>query len=72
MEVNVKEYWIVDLDARVVERWAQGSETPEIVLEQLVWRPGGTNPGNNPGSNPMIVDLRAFFDRIAAKRMFRR
>lgn len=28
---GVEEYWIVDLDARVIERWRQGVTRPEIV-----------------------------------------
>lgn len=28
---GVEEYWIVDLDARVIERWRQGDMRPEIV-----------------------------------------
>ena len=62
---NVAEYWIVDLDARAVERWTRGRDTPEIVLERLVWRVDVRRP--------LILDLPAFFDRVAAKlRMFGR
>jgi Uma2 family endonuclease len=31
LESAVEEYWIVDLDARVIERWREGDERPEIV-----------------------------------------
>jgi Uma2 family endonuclease len=62
---NVAEYWIVDLDARAVELWTRGRDTPEIVLERLVWRVDVRRP--------LILDLPAFFDRVAAKlRMFGR
>jgi Uma2 family endonuclease len=32
------EYWIVDLDARIVERWLPGSDRPEILAEHLAWQ----------------------------------
>jgi Uma2 family endonuclease len=38
---HVPDYWIVDLDARLVERWAPGDERPEIVTEHLSWHPAG-------------------------------
>lgn len=37
---GVAEYWIVDLDARLVERWRPSDERPEIVTETLRWDPG--------------------------------
>jgi Uma2 family endonuclease len=38
---RVGEYWIVDLDARLVERWTPGDERPAIVRERLEWRARG-------------------------------
>ncbi len=35
------EYWIIDCEARVVERWRRGDERPEILTDELVWRPAG-------------------------------
>lgn len=37
------EYWIVDVDARSIERWRPGDARPEILVEQLTWEPV---PGN--------------------------
>jgi Uma2 family endonuclease len=37
LEAGVEEYWIVDLDARLVERWRPGDERPEIVHDSLAW-----------------------------------
>jgi Uma2 family endonuclease len=37
--VGVPEYWIVDLDAQLVERWRPDDERPEIVTSTLEWRP---------------------------------
>jgi len=36
---RVPEYWIVDGDARLIERWRPDDERPEILAESLVWRP---------------------------------
>jgi hypothetical protein len=35
--VGVPEYWIVDLDARLIERWTPADERPEILRERLAW-----------------------------------
>ena len=51
------EYWILDLDARVVERWLPGSERPEILAERLEWQ-------LDPGRPPLIVDLEQLFRRV--------
>ena len=34
---GVAEYWIVDLDARVIERWQPGDERPQILSSKLTW-----------------------------------
>jgi Uma2 family endonuclease len=52
LEAGVEEYWIVDLDARLVERWKRGDARPEIVEQQLDWSLAGA-----AGS----VELRAVF-----------
>lgn len=39
---GVEEYWIVDLDARLVERWRPADTRPEIADQLLEWSlPGG-------------------------------
>lgn len=57
-EERVGEYWIVDLDARVVERWRAGDERPEIVAGTLSWRP-------DPSAAPFELDLPPFFGELA-------
>ena len=37
--VRVDEYWIVDLDARLIERWRPDDERPEILRDRLIWHP---------------------------------
>ncbi|CAN5921654.1 hypothetical protein BH11GEM2_BH11GEM2_30660 [soil metagenome] len=38
---GVAEYWIVDLDARVIERSTPDNVRPEILSDRLAWRPDG-------------------------------
>ena len=36
---GVPEYWIVDLDARLIERWRPDDTRPEVASEALAWQP---------------------------------
>lgn len=56
-EAGVGEYWIVDLDARLVERWRPGDSRPEVVNETLVWEPGGATA-------PIRIDLPTLFAAV--------
>ena len=38
---HVPEYWIVDLDGRVVERWRPEDARPEVLADHLQWSPAG-------------------------------
>jgi len=38
---GVPEYWIVDLDSRLVERWRPGDERPEVLTDSIGWQPPG-------------------------------
>jgi Uma2 family endonuclease len=51
---RVPEYWIVDLSARLIERWRPEDERPEILAEQLDWQPDPSHP-------PVVIDPPAFF-----------
>ncbi|MBL0170033.1 MAG: Uma2 family endonuclease [Gemmatimonadaceae bacterium] len=51
------EYWMVDLDARVVERWTPDAERPEICLIAITWQPAGAVA-------PLAIDLVALFAEI--------
>lgn len=59
---RVDEYWIVDLDARVIERWTPASNRPGILRDALEWRPTGS-------SAPFVLDVAGFF---AANRGLKR
>ena len=54
---GVPEYWIVDLDARLVERWRPDDDRPEILESRLEWQP-------DPGMPPFVLELSAFFARL--------
>ena len=51
---GVPEYWIVDLDARIVECWRPNDQRPEILADTLIWAP-------EPSSEPLVIDLPRFF-----------
>jgi len=53
----VHEYWIIDLDARIVERWTPSSEGPEILRDTLRWAPAGA-------PEPLEIDLPGFFAKV--------
>ncbi len=53
---DVAEYWVVDSDARLVERWGAQDEHPEVCIERLEWRPADSVP-------PLRLDLVALFAR---------
>ena len=55
--VGVPEYWIVDVDARAIERWLPNDERPEILTERLEWQP-------DPDRQPFVLDLAAYFAEV--------
>ena len=54
---GVPAYWIVDLDARVVEVWTPEAERPEIVVATLGWQP-------TPAVPALEIDLPGLFAAI--------
>ena len=36
---GIAEYWIVDPDARLIERWTPSDTRPEILTDRVVWEP---------------------------------
>ena len=54
---GVPEYWIVDLDARLIDRWRPGQEHAETLEEQLVWHPEGAR-------ERLVIELRELFQEI--------
>lgn len=54
---NVPEYWVVDGDARIVERWRPDDTRPEIVSEQLAWQ-------SDPATPPLVIDVARLFEDV--------
>ena len=52
---GVAEYWVVDLEARLVECWTPADERPQVLTERLEWRPLGEQPPR------LSIDLIALF-----------
>jgi Uma2 family endonuclease len=55
---GVPEYWIIDSDARLVERWRPEDERPEIIADMLVWRP-------RPDAEPLSIALEGLFSQLS-------
>jgi Uma2 family endonuclease len=55
------DYWIVDLDARLIERWRPTDERPELLTERLTWHPEGATIS-------FEADLPAFFRSVFAEQ----
>jgi Uma2 family endonuclease len=58
-EEGVPEYWIVDTDARHVERWRPGATSPEVVTRALAWQPVASLPA-------LSIDLAELFGVVWA------
>ena len=56
-ERGVPEYWIIDTDARLVERWRPGDARPELVEQTLLWHPEGA-------AEPFTLDLPRYFAEV--------
>lgn len=65
LENGVVEYWVVDLDARMVERWTRGQDTARVERETLAWHPVAT-------PRPLTIELPVLFERIHQKSLLAR
>jgi Uma2 family endonuclease len=54
---GVPEYWIVDQDAEVFERWQPQDERPAVLDNELSWHPTGAPA-------PLAIDLRSLFRSV--------
>jgi Uma2 family endonuclease len=54
---HIAEYWIVDLDARLFERWTPADTRPELITEALSWHPAGA-------VTAFTLDLPTFFESV--------
>lgn len=62
MNAGVSEYWIVDLDGRIVEQWSPQRATPTFSREVLDWHPLGA-------AAPLSIELVPLFEKITGKRI---
>lgn len=51
---GVPEYWMIDVNARRVERWRPADERPDILAGTLEWQPDRSYA-------PLLIDLPAYF-----------
>ena len=54
---RVPEYWIVDQEAAVVERWRPADARPEVLDGRLTWQPFAS-------VEPFSLDLARFFGSV--------
>ena len=54
---GVPEYWIVGVDARLIERWRPADDRPEVITDRLSWQP-------QDAGAPFVLDLPAFFREV--------
>ena len=54
---GVTEYWIVDQEAQLVERWRPADDRPEMLDGTLTWHPAGT-------PEPLSIDLPVLFRSV--------
>jgi Uma2 family endonuclease len=54
---RVPYYWIVDAEARLIERWRPDDARPEIVTDTLRWEPDAR-------AEPLVLDVAAFFEEV--------
>jgi Uma2 family endonuclease len=54
---GVAEYWVVDLDAKLIERWRPGDDRPEPIEDTLTWQP-------DPSKPPLQMQLAEFFAEV--------
>jgi Uma2 family endonuclease len=54
---GVSDYWIVDLDSRIIECWRPGDQRPRIYDRVLTWQPASQVPG-------LQIDLVMYFGSV--------
>jgi Uma2 family endonuclease len=57
---GVGTYWVVDLDARLVEVWTPDDEKPTIADQSLAWQP-------DAAIEPLVIELPAYFRAVWAE-----
>jgi len=55
--VGVGEYWVVDLDAEIVERSGPSDDRVELITDTVIWKP-------DVAAMPFSLDLAVFFSAL--------
>ena len=55
---GIAEYWIVDIESRIVERWTRNDERPEIITGIMHWSPPGA-------ATALTIDLAPIFAAVS-------
>lgn len=56
-EAGVPVYWLVDLDARIIQRWRSGAARSDELADVIEWLAPGA-------PEPLRIDIPAFFTRV--------
>ncbi len=59
LDAGVPHYWVMDLDARIVEQWQPGRDTPSVTRDTLRWHPLGAR-------SELVIELPKFFEVVRA------
>jgi Uma2 family endonuclease len=54
---HVPDYWIADLDARLLEHWTPDDDRPRLLTETLSWHP-------TAAATAFTLDIAAFFASV--------
>ncbi len=57
LDEGVPQYWVVDPHARLIERWRQGDDRPELCDTTIEWHPVGHAPS-------LVLDLNEYFSEV--------
>ena len=53
----VRDYWIVDTDARTIERWTPTSLRGEVFVDEIQWQPADSH-------EPFVLDVAGYFRAV--------
>ena len=59
---RVPEYWIIDVDARLIERSRPDDERPEVLSDRIEWRPEAAHAA-------LAIDLVQYFAEVTGESL---